>query len=307
MTTTPLYTSVLDKPRATSSAATPPPRWRRRRRRARAARPAAQHSAGVQGRDHRSAGRLIVNDKRYSVYTYDKDGPRQQVQLLDTAASHLEPGAGARVRAAAGRMDHRRALARRPPVGLPQEAGLYLYLRDQDRAARTGSDIPGWHNVYTQLARRSRRPDFTVQETFAGIVLADAQGQDHLLSMPAATTRRISCPAITMDSPAGLPHRHLRRRRCGPLPEDLALCRRGQGREAVSKSGRHRHRSQDRHFARPGQRDRCMCGPIATGRSTPMPATKPGDLEGDARRVQRPRATASRLSGSATISTAAAG
>jgi predicted lipoprotein with Yx(FWY)xxD motif len=52
---------------------------------------------------------------------------------------------------------------------------LYTYVLDQHSWSQEGSDVGGWSNVYTQTAPPV--PDsFTVQDTLAGEVLADAQG-----------------------------------------------------------------------------------------------------------------------------------
>src|SRR5690606_35900355 len=39
-----------------------------------------------------------------------------------------------------------------------------------------GSDVPGWHNVFTQVAPPPPA-EFTVQDTLVGQVLADARGR----------------------------------------------------------------------------------------------------------------------------------
>ncbi|MET0280327.1 MAG: hypothetical protein ABW278_04270 [Steroidobacteraceae bacterium] len=40
-----------------------------------------------------------------------------------------------------------------------------------------GSDEPGWYNVYTQYTPRPPAPDFTVQDSATGLVLADKNGK----------------------------------------------------------------------------------------------------------------------------------
>jgi predicted lipoprotein with Yx(FWY)xxD motif len=52
---------------------------------------------------------------------------------------------------------------------------LYTYVLDQQSWSLEGSDIRGWSNVYTQLSP-SFPAHFTVQDTLAGQVLADARG-----------------------------------------------------------------------------------------------------------------------------------
>lgn len=57
-----------------------------------------------------------------------------------------------------------------------RKAPLYTYALEVRPRAQTGSDQSGWHNVYTQLAPSPPR-GFTVQDSTAGEVLADAQGR----------------------------------------------------------------------------------------------------------------------------------
>jgi predicted lipoprotein with Yx(FWY)xxD motif len=53
---------------------------------------------------------------------------------------------------------------------------LYLFAEDARVHSLAGGDIPGWRNVYTQEAPPPP-PEFTVQDTSAGQVLADAEGR----------------------------------------------------------------------------------------------------------------------------------
>jgi predicted lipoprotein with Yx(FWY)xxD motif len=53
---------------------------------------------------------------------------------------------------------------------------LYLYAEDRRVRSLAGSDVPGWHNVYTQDAPPPPA-EFTVQDTPSGQVLADARGR----------------------------------------------------------------------------------------------------------------------------------
>jgi predicted lipoprotein with Yx(FWY)xxD motif len=52
---------------------------------------------------------------------------------------------------------------------------LYRYALDSWARSLEGSDVPGWHNVYTQRAP-APPAEFTVQDTSAGQVLADPHG-----------------------------------------------------------------------------------------------------------------------------------
>jgi predicted lipoprotein with Yx(FWY)xxD motif len=53
---------------------------------------------------------------------------------------------------------------------------LYINTQDVRPYSLEGSDTPGWHNVYTQIAPPPPA-DFTTHETEAGIVLADKKGK----------------------------------------------------------------------------------------------------------------------------------
>jgi predicted lipoprotein with Yx(FWY)xxD motif len=52
---------------------------------------------------------------------------------------------------------------------------VYTHLLDNVDYSLEGSDVPGWHNVYSQLAP-AKPKGFTVQDNQAGQVLADAHG-----------------------------------------------------------------------------------------------------------------------------------
>ena len=52
---------------------------------------------------------------------------------------------------------------------------VYTHMLDEKTPSQQGSDVPGWHNVYTQLAPNPPK-GFTVQDMVSGQVLADAQG-----------------------------------------------------------------------------------------------------------------------------------
>lgn len=53
---------------------------------------------------------------------------------------------------------------------------LYTHVLDTGSWSQEGSDVPGWHNVFTQRAP-APPASFTVQETIAGAVLADRRGR----------------------------------------------------------------------------------------------------------------------------------
>jgi predicted lipoprotein with Yx(FWY)xxD motif len=123
-----------------------------------------------------ATGRMITTDTGASVYVSDADGPDQsncRGECLKTWEPVLAP--------AIARRHAEWSVVERTP-GVMQWAfrkkPLYLYRNDlvDHQASQLGSDVPGWHNVYTQLAPEFPK-DFTVQNTSAGQVLADSRGR----------------------------------------------------------------------------------------------------------------------------------
>lgn len=126
-----------------------------------------------------STGRLLVTDKGASVYASDRDTPEKSncdATCADTWIPLLGP-AYAVVPQGSARSEW--TLIERSP-GIKQWAfrgqPLYQYRLDSLANGFKGSDVPGWHNVYTQRAP-SPPPEFTVQDTTAGQVLADRHGK----------------------------------------------------------------------------------------------------------------------------------
>lgn len=118
-------------------------------------------------------GRLLTTGKNESIYAFDKDTPDKSLCHADCARTWRPVIAPALARA-----DGEWSILERSP-GVRQwvyrSKPLYTYALDQHSWSLQGSDVPGWDNVYTQLAPRF--PDsFTVQKTIAGDVLADARG-----------------------------------------------------------------------------------------------------------------------------------
>ncbi len=119
-------------------------------------------------------GRLLTTEHNESVYVSDHDGPNRSncdndctqmwspILAPDVAHPHgewsiIERSSGVR----------QWAFRKRP---------LYRYAMDRTRQdSLQGSDVPGWHNVFTQMTPPPPR-DFTVQDTTAGQVLADSHG-----------------------------------------------------------------------------------------------------------------------------------
>lgn len=122
----------------------------------------------------KASGRLLVMEDGHSVYSSDQDAPGKsscEGACTETWIPILAPAAG---------QSHGEWTLITRAGGLKQWAfrdrPLYRYQLDSDSYMLTGSDEPGWHNVYTQ--RAPAPPEgFTVQETTAGQVLADSRGK----------------------------------------------------------------------------------------------------------------------------------
>lgn len=122
-----------------------------------------------------TTGRLLVNDNEYSVYTWDGD----DLNTSNCVAECLDdwtPVRAPEITAGSGEWT-----IIKHPSGINQQAfrgkPLYTYNKDTRTRSFAGSDVPGWHNVYTQ--RAVTPPDeFTVQDAaFGGQVLADSRGK----------------------------------------------------------------------------------------------------------------------------------
>jgi predicted lipoprotein with Yx(FWY)xxD motif len=120
-----------------------------------------------------SVGRLLVTDRQFSVYVSDSDGPDASAcegECSKTWVPMVAPAAG---------RPHGDWTTFLRSDGTRQWAfrhkALYRYALDRHAYSLEGSDVAGWHNIYTK-----RAPDppagFTVQDTTAGQVLADARG-----------------------------------------------------------------------------------------------------------------------------------
>jgi predicted lipoprotein with Yx(FWY)xxD motif len=121
-----------------------------------------------------TVGRLLTTDTTHSVYVYDPDTPERSMCNGDCART-WEPVLAPSMAKSRGEW----SIFERSP-GLRQWAfrqqPLYTYVLDQHTWSLEGSDVSGWSNVYTQLSPVPPS-EFTVQETLAGEVLADAEGR----------------------------------------------------------------------------------------------------------------------------------
>jgi predicted lipoprotein with Yx(FWY)xxD motif len=123
-------------------------------------------------------GRLLQTETHFSVYTSDRDGADKS-NCDEVCANTWMP----MLAPASARPHGDWSLFERSPGVLQwafRKKPLYRYALDVAARSLQGSDVPGWHNVYTQLAPPPPAV-FTVQTTTTGEVLADAHG--HTLYM----------------------------------------------------------------------------------------------------------------------------
>jgi len=121
-----------------------------------------------------SLGRQLLTDKSYSVYASDQDGPEKS--NCDAACARTwQP----MIAPESARPQGDWTVFERTP-GIRQWAfrkqPLYTYALDSNLVSQQGSDVPGWHNVYTQTAPPPPA-SFTKQDTINGVVLADSRGK----------------------------------------------------------------------------------------------------------------------------------
>jgi predicted lipoprotein with Yx(FWY)xxD motif len=119
-------------------------------------------------------GRMLTTKKGFSVYSSDADGPGKS-NCKDKCLEDWEPVAAPATAKSKGDW----SIVERSP-GISQWAfrgkPLYTYKEEKRTRSTTGSDEPGWHNVYTQRAL-APPSEFTVQDSRIGQVLADAKGK----------------------------------------------------------------------------------------------------------------------------------
>ena len=119
-------------------------------------------------------GRMLITHKGFSVYSYDKDIPGKSNctgACVDTWAPLTAP----EMAKAAGDWS---VIERSPGVGQWAYRGqpLYTNVNDDEQRRVIGTDIPDWHNVYTQRAL-APPSDWTVRDADLGQVLADSKGK----------------------------------------------------------------------------------------------------------------------------------
>ena len=120
-------------------------------------------------------GRLVTLKDLRSVYSYDGDG-RNKSECYDACLQgRWTPVlAGVYARAVGEWTTFERASGVKQWAfrGMP----VYQFLEDSKTRGQDGSDVPGWRNVYTQMAPEPPK-GFTIKDTMIGKVLGDAQGK----------------------------------------------------------------------------------------------------------------------------------
>ncbi len=119
-------------------------------------------------------GRQLLTDKNLSVYMWDRDGVNKS--NCDAACTRTwEPV----IAPASAQPQGEWSIFERSP-GVRQWAfrkkPLYTNTLDSSIRSLEGSDVPGWHNVYTQKAPAPPAA-FTYQDSITGVVLADSKGR----------------------------------------------------------------------------------------------------------------------------------
>jgi predicted lipoprotein with Yx(FWY)xxD motif len=121
-----------------------------------------------------SVGRMLTTHLNEALYAYDGDSATETGCAGD-CLTYFQPVLAPALARAQGEWS---VLERSPGVRQWVYRGepLYTHMLDQESWSQQGSDVPGWHNVFTQPA-----PDwpesFRVQATLAGNVLADRHGK----------------------------------------------------------------------------------------------------------------------------------
>jgi predicted lipoprotein with Yx(FWY)xxD motif len=167
-----LYTSVLDRQ--------PGDVFGGDRRRIRSDSPALRQPVGPEANvppqfqvTQLTAGRMLTTDKSYAVYAWDRDGANKS-NCDAVCLTDWEPVMAAEHAVSTGDW----SVFERSP-GIKQWAfrkrPLYTHVGEEKPRSMEGSDIPGWHNVFTQQAPPPPKP-LTVQVTRSGLVAGDAKG-----------------------------------------------------------------------------------------------------------------------------------
>ncbi|MDB6091171.1 MAG: hypothetical protein JWN85_3955 [Gammaproteobacteria bacterium] len=142
-------------------------------------------------------GRMLLAEKRLSVYVSDNDA-RNASNCNDACALIWQP----MIAPATARPQGEWTIIKRSPAVRQwafRKKPLYTYARDEVEASLDGSEVSGWHNVYTQLAPAPPKP-FSIQQTINGDVLADSRGMTvYFYTCGDDSADQLSCD--TLDSP----------------------------------------------------------------------------------------------------------
>jgi len=119
-------------------------------------------------------GRMLTTHKGFSVYVSDAD-ENGKSNCTGRCLSDWDPVVAPQTAKAKGEWS---VIERSPGIKQWAYRGkpLYTYVHEKKARAVTGSDNPGWHNVYTQRALPPPA-EFTVQDSRIGQVLADKDGK----------------------------------------------------------------------------------------------------------------------------------
>lgn len=119
-------------------------------------------------------GRMLQTQAHFSIYASDRDGPDKS-NCDDVCTKTWPPMLAPETARPHGDWS---VIERSPGVmqWAYRKHPLYRYALDSDAGSYEGSDVPGWHNVFTQLSPQPPA-GFTVQNTTSGQVLADSHGR----------------------------------------------------------------------------------------------------------------------------------
>lgn len=119
-------------------------------------------------------GRLLITTNQQSVYVFDGDAS-PKTKCVGDCTQTWKPILAPSV----GQVTVDWTIVERSP-GVRQWAfrgrPLYINVLDREGRSQEGSDVPGWHNVYAQVAPPPPK-EFTTQVSSSGEVLADATGK----------------------------------------------------------------------------------------------------------------------------------
>lgn len=144
------------------------------------------------------AGRQLLTDKNLSVYVSDRDGPNKS----NCDAACTRDWAPVIAPASAQAQGEWSIFERSPGVRqwAFRKRPLYTHVLDSGIRSMEGSDVPGWHNAYTQKAP-APPAEFTVQDSITGTVLADAKGRTiYYYNCADDSVDQLACDQV--DSPA---------------------------------------------------------------------------------------------------------